>query len=136
MIKQVLKRSKNKKNKPQQFPKIYRFITEQPLIFRITMFAICVSLIIGIALISYRLSQNLVEKQKLDNKRDGIIKEIDSLKDMLKKYRGYRDGYLKLALLEYQIGEYGSAQYYTEKSLQLDPNNEKGREFLKMLEDR
>ena len=100
------------------------------------MVVICVSFVFGIALVSYQLSQTLVEKQKLDRERDKITKEIERLKDVVKKYNGYRDAYLKLALLEYQIGEFGRAQYYVEKSTQIDPNNEKGRKFLKMLEER
>ena len=51
------------------------------------MVVICVSFVFGIALVSYQLSQTLVEKQKLDRERDKITKEMGD-GTSLQRYKG------------------------------------------------
>lgn len=124
MKKQDLKRFK--------FPRISRFITERAGYERI---AIILSLILIIAtgFIGYQLYVNFQEKQKLDAEREKISQEIEHWQGIISKYKNFRDAYFQLAVLEYRVGEFEKAKSYLKKTLELDPNFEKGRELEKLL---
>lgn len=53
-----------------------------------------------------------------------LREEIRQWEDVLEKQPGYRDGYLRLALLYYQLSEDSEALNNWQKAWQLDPNNE------------
>lgn len=68
--------------------------------------------------------------------RQGIQAEISHWQKVTHDYTDYRDGYFRLALLHYQLGETTQAREYVDKSLALDPNFIAGEEFkTKLLEE-
>lgn len=77
---------------------------------------------------------SIKKKQENENKRTQLAKEVDYWQGIVKKYEGYRDGYLKLALLEYQFKNLDKSKFYLQKALVLDPNSETARKLEKILE--
>ncbi|MCL5970930.1 MAG: tetratricopeptide repeat protein [Patescibacteria group bacterium] len=51
----------------------------------------------------------------------------------MSRYKDYRDGYFRLAILEYQLNDNAKAQEYLDKVMKLDPNFEEGRKFEQFL---
>lgn len=49
------------------------------------------------------------------------------------QYPDYRDGYLKLANIAYQLGKNAAARGYIAKALELDPNSRMAQDLLKLL---
>lgn len=49
------------------------------------------------------------------------------------QYPDYRDGYLRLANIAYQLGKSDAARGYIAKALELDPNSRGAQELLKLL---
>lgn len=104
--------------KADKFPKIYRVITETWL--QAGILSIVLLVIIGLMLRG--LYQHMHQKQALEQKRAVIQKEIAYWQEIIRKYQDYRDGYFKLALLEYQLGNTQAVELYVEKAKTLDPN--------------
>ena len=52
---------------------------------------------------------------------------------IIKTYPNYRDGYFRLATLEYELGNRNKAKEYVQKALELDPNFEEGRRLERMF---
>lgn len=99
------------------FPRIYRFITEQHTELALLSLIVLVALFV----VSSDVLSLLEQRQKLQLERQRVLSRIDGWEDVLTKYPGYRDGYLNLAVLEYQFGDFQKSRGYTEKTLQLDP---------------
>lgn len=106
------------------FPKIYRFITEQGTIMVVSFVSGVV--IIGIILQVTRLKDNLQKITSLKQQRLQIAKELQYWQDLARQHGDYRDAYVKLASLQYQLGEKVQAQKSMEKVLSLDPNFKEG----------
>lgn len=68
------------------------------------------------------LKNKTLEKQK-------IQQDIVFWEEQIKKYPGFRDGYMQLALLYYQLGNKMEAKRNLEHAFVIDPNFEKGREL-------
>ena len=118
----------------QQFPNIYRFITEYQLsprtvFFTKVAFASFFSglILIGIVFQSAALYHNLQEVDRLKAERAGIMREVDYWKGIASEYKGYRDVYYRIAVLEYKLGNVGESKDYIKKALELDPNFHEGR---------
>jgi len=146
-IKNLASRRSGKKSKTHKSPRIYRFIPDifdkhaskfnrkqvfgaysnALRIFTLLIFAI------AIFILAYDLKKNIEAKEKIDLERADISKEISFWQSFLKKNNDYRDGYLRLSILEYKIGDYGKARFYLGKALEIDPNFEKGKELEKAL---
>jgi len=142
--KEVKKQVKEAKKK--EFPSIYRFITEEPLqslivIKRffvlnwkmITFSAVASFFIVLTALTIIDFKKNLEEYNKRAVKYEKLAGEISYWKSVVSKYKDYRDGYFRLALLEHQLNNDAQAQEYLNKALKLDPNFEEGRKFQELL---
>lgn len=132
----VLPKKQNKVRFPQ-FPKFYRTITERLQIRRHGLLYIVafVSLVLFavVLIVGYQTYLNYQHKQALEQKRQQILSDISFWQGIVEKYPDYRDGYFELALLEYQIKDFAKAKAYTEKSLSIDPNFEKGVVFVGIL---
>jgi hypothetical protein len=125
-------------------PKISRLITEKPLLEKrfknfwstgkpYVVALCCLVLLASIGLVAYTLNQNLQQKQILEQKRAQIEKEILYWQGITKKYKGYRDGYFKLAILEYQLGNMQVSQQYLHEVQLLDPNFKEAEELERIL---
>lgn len=107
------------------FPRIYRFITEQSALIIISFVSGFV--IIGIVLQGFRLSDNVRKVAIIENERLQLAKELSYWQDIARRYGGYRDVYLKIAGLQYQLGDLIQAKVNVNKALTLDPNFKDGQ---------
>lgn len=130
-----------KKEKPQQsleFPKIYRFITEKIKNAEGDLRVMIVGFIFGafltlIVLSSFYLIMGLREKEEVENQRQTAISQIQYWENVVEKQKGYRDGYFMLAVLEYQIRDFGKSEEYLKKVLEIDPNFTPAYDLQKVL---
>lgn len=76
--------------------------------------------------------RNLVWERQ-EQKR--IEKEIRQWEQTLEKYPDYRDLYLKLVVLNWQVNNHQKAQEYLQKAKELDPNFQTTKEIEKALTD-
>lgn len=141
-IKKAVEAKKEQRN--QQFPNIYRFIAEH---FKKSakfmanthkhegFWVGILAGILGIAIVyvSLDINKNLLKKQKAEAERVKIFSEIKFWENTVQKYKGYRDAYFKLALLEYKIGNLEKSNYYLQKTLEIDPNFEPALKFKKSI---
>lgn len=123
------------KLKASQFPNIFRFITEKAFAYRkyLILLKVGISGIISVFLLILTISQglqlqgNLRQEKKLAQERKNIEKEIIYWEKTVEKYKNYSDIYLKLASLEYRLGNSNLAQTFVEKALAVNPDTEQGR---------
>lgn len=115
-------------------PRIFRFITEQPHLGRYTYFTklLLVSFLSGIILIGIMLQgvllrQNLQRIDTLRQQRTKITQELTYWQNIARQYANYRDVYVRMATLYYQIGEKEQAEAVLKKALSLDPNFENAK---------
>lgn len=95
---------------------------------------ISVFISVGIALQGVELTRHLAELQKIRNEREQVRGEIAYWEDVIKKREDYRDGYFKLALLEYRLGDREKAKEYIDKTLFIDPNYKAALDFQREIE--
>ena len=118
-----------------RFPKIYRVFTEPHFLrvnYLLTILSLSVLLIV-IIIIGFDLLKNVGQKVQLDRQRQEIISQINYWKEITNKYKGYRDGYFQLAVLEYRLNDKEKAKEYLQNALEIDSNFQKGRELEKIL---
>lgn len=117
------------KEKSAQFPRIYRLITEKPLIknvfkfFAVVLILISVFILtISIAYFTVKFYKNFSELKNLNLKRQNLENQANFWESVAQKYDGYKDAYFRVAVTEYQLGNFQKARDYNEKALLLDPN--------------
>lgn len=75
-----------------------------------------------------------LQKQKEENfERAKIEGQIKLWEGIAEQYKGYKEAYFQLALLEYEIKDFPKAKDYVNKALYLDPNFEKARDLQNTL---
>ena len=139
-----MKKKKSSKKIPQ-FPKNYRFITESKhykniknYYFRlsnqskvkqffkfatIALVVLTVSvLIFGISIFSISLYKYYQNFRVLNSQRQNLQSQINFWQSISDKYEGYKDAYFRMALLEYNLGDFKKARENNKKALLLDPN--------------
>lgn len=102
------------------FPKIYRFITERWKIIVVSLASIVI--LVGIVFQGLLLNQNLKEFNKIQKEKLNLVSELSYWQQVAKEYNGYRDVYLRIANLQFQLGKVDEAKKSLEKVLSLDPN--------------
>lgn len=127
----IIFQSSKAKQETSFFPKINRFITETWKFF-VVSFASGL-LIIAIVLQSISLLNNIQEEKRLRSTHDKTVAELKYWEQIVSQYKDYRDGYFKLASIEYRLGNVEASRVYLKKTLDLDPNFQKGRELEKIL---
>ncbi len=128
-----------------QFPSIYRRITEnklfkkfknlsirlqnQPKVKKIFYYfsiilgiLVIFVLILGISLISFKVYKNFNQAYEINLEREKIQREINFWTSVTNKYSGYKDAYFRVAVLEYNLGNFNKAKKFNKKALLLDPN--------------
>ena len=118
--------------KLSQLPSIFRFITERvtasPL--AATKVALCLlSLLLLGAIInqSLILKKNLNDLDKITQVRKSIQKEIAYWAKASEKHKANSDIYLKIASLEYRLGNMKESEIFMKKAFITDPDTEQGR---------
>lgn len=122
------------KLKASQFPNIFRFITEKIFAHRkyLKLLKLSVSGIISILLLCLTMSQglqlrsNLQQEKKLTQQRKNIEKEVVYWEKTVEKYTNYSEIYLKIASLEYRLGDSRTAQIFIDKALAINPQIQQG----------
>ena len=101
-----------------------------------------VSIIAGFLTLIFLLASVLVgldiyqHKQEVEQKmaqRKHIEEEIVFWQDVTRRYKGFRDAYLKLASLEYQLGNKEKVNMYVNEALKIDPNAKEALQMNKIL---
>lgn len=138
-------KKKKANKKPQQFPKNYRFITESKAFrsvsnywfrlsnqskvkqfFKFTSIVLVVLtvlvLIFGISIFSLNLYKYYQEFSQISSQRQNMQSQINFWQSVSDKYDGYKDAYFRMALLEYNLGDFKNAELNNQKALLLDPN--------------
>jgi tetratricopeptide (TPR) repeat protein len=120
------------KQKPTLFPKIYRFITER---WKLVVASLVSGLIIiAIILQGISLYHNIQEEKRIEEERGKTSRELKFWKDSLTQYPQFRDIYLRIASLEYRLGNKEAARENVRKALEIDPNSKEAREMEKQFE--
>lgn len=131
-------KKKTDKANPQQFPNIYRFITEKiqgsskqiKKLWLGFLFGIVFTLIV---LVSFDLLSNFRIKTATDNQISSLRAQVDYWEDVVEKQRGYRDGYFMLSVLQYQLSDFKKSRENLKKALLIDPSFTAGQDLEKML---
>ncbi len=90
-------------------------------------------LMFAISFVSYSAYGEYLEIKNKTVEKQKIQSDIVFWEEQIKKYPGFRDGYMQLALLYYQLGNKEEAKRNLEHALAIDPNFEKGRELEVVL---
>ena len=122
-------KKKEKLSQPLRFPNIIRIFTEKYFLGFIVSFV----LVVVLAIVGLDLYKDIKNQQKIEKERKDVISKIQYWQEVIDKYNDYRDAYFQLAVLEYRLRDFDRAKFYLKKTLELDPNFEKGREFEKIL---
>lgn len=96
-------------------------------------FMISFLLLMMIVVVSVSFYKNIRIKQNVDREREKNTKDILYWQGIANKYKGYRDAYFQLAVLEYKIGDMEKSKQYLKKVFELDPNFEVGIRLEKVL---
>lgn len=117
----------------QEFPRIFRFITEKvsnlpPTATKITLSCL-LSFLLIIAITSqiFTLRNNLKNLSQINQERQNIQKEISYWKQVSEEHKSYADIYLKIASLEYRLGNTQSSSEFMKKAFSINPDTEQGR---------
>lgn len=133
------------KKTAQKSPSNYRSFTERSkkffkdrstIIQKIKFQAVVFLYIATLALIIFMtldLLKNLQRQKEINFQRGKIESQVKVWQDIADRFQGYKEAYYQLASLEYQLGNIDKAKFYINKALYLDPNFEKARELLKIL---
>ena len=131
---------KNKLKKPQ-FPKIYRRITESkdfPHVLKILKKMLVVfgfaAIFVFILFTLADLERNYVQNQRIQAERQKLIREINIWESFSDKYKNYKEVYFQIAVREFQLGNFKTAEQYLKKSLFIDPNYGEALKLQKELE--
>jgi hypothetical protein len=90
----------------------------------------CSFLAVAIGIVGYDVRSNILNLQIEKHKRLVIEMQIASWKGIVEQYKGYRDGFYQLAVLEYRIGNNQAAQEYLEETLVTDPSYKAAKQLL------
>lgn len=116
-----------------KFPRISRFIPEKGNSARKFYFIVYACMAIALFLVSFELTESLIQYNKAKLERDKIEAELAFWSEVSNKFPGYRDAYFNVAVLEYRLGDKSEAKRDLDKTLNIDPNFEKGRELERLL---
>lgn len=122
-----------------QFPSISLHIPELSLIDVITSPVFLSAflggfLLMAIGIVGYDVRNNIFRLKQLNAERISKRQEIQLWQQFTASHPGYRDGYFKMAILEYQLGNTNSAREYISKVLSIDSEFLAAKELANRLE--
>lgn len=124
---------KKTKIKKKELPKNSRTITEK-LVNDHSMFLLgLVGIICAIVIVSYDLHRSYSYHSDILRERSDVVSSLNFWNREVIDKPDYRDGYFSLSLIYYQLGDIDRSIENLDKSLEIDPNFERGNEFRKYL---
>lgn len=111
---------------------LHQFLVRHKLQVLLTLWFF--ALVIGLFGAGRNVLRNIEEKERIDTQRKMVQEEINYWEKVVSRYKGYRDGYFQLALLEYQLGNREKAAAYVKQALFLDPNFAPAQELQAILQ--
>jgi hypothetical protein len=140
--KKFYKKAQEKKREPLKFPSIPRIIPEvsfsslKKVVWNKYFMVSFVATFISVAVImqGFELTGHIRELQMIRSEREQVRGEIAYWEGIVKMHEDYRDGYFKLALLEYRLGNKEKAREYIDRTLLIDPNYKAAHEFEDKIE--
>ena len=79
-----------------------------------------------------KTGRQIDEEINLKKRHLKIKEEINLWQERIETHPGFRDAYLKLAVLNWQIDENAETKKYLDKVLEIDPNNSSARELERL----
>lgn len=148
MEKRYFKKTKvvPQKKAREQLPRIFRSIPERPRKFSfreylrerrlhtVALVTLSSCFLAAIVFTLPQIKQAQEQKQKVEKAYNLKMSEIKKWEAVVQKHRDYRDGYFKLAALEYEVGNKGKARLYSKKALYIDPNFEPAERLMNLLQ--
>lgn len=125
---------KKPKQREEKLPSNYRNIPEKLNTDRTVFFVGFFCVLIAISLISLDIYSNFEKQKDLTNEKFKVIREVSFWENEVRVRPYYRDGYMKLALLNFQLKNFNQSRENLDKALVLDPNFEKGKELERLLD--
>lgn len=125
---------KKPKQKDEKLPSNYRNIPEKLNTDRAIYFVGFFCVIVAISLITFDIYLNFEKQKDLTNEKFKVLREVSFWENEITVRPNYRDGYMMLALLSFQLKDFNESREKLNKVLILDPNFEKGRELERLLD--
>lgn len=122
-----------KQNK-KELPSNYRNIPEKLNADKTVFLVGGVSILVAILLIAFDIRLNFEKQKKLTNEKFKVLREVSFWEREVEIHPDYRDAYMSLALLNFQLKNFTESRSNLEKALGIDPNFEKGRELERLLD--
>ena len=128
-----------------QFPNIFRIIPERKFIDKILkskllfyissslMITACLVFALVIIILGIFLYKNSVLLVVNTNQRHQLQNRINFWQSIAQKYKGYKDAYFQIAVLEYQLGDVRNAKQENSRALLLDPNFNDAKKLENLL---
>lgn len=98
------------------------------LLFLLAIF-FCINLIVGFG--GFEKLANEFSNRKMEVEE--INKQVLSWEEVIRKFPDYRDGYIKLAILNIKLGKNTLAKKYLNKALEIDRDSVVAKKFLELL---
>lgn len=117
--------------------KFSKYLSSNPKLKKLTIITYILFVVLLVTIIvfsSIDIYRNFQTLKNVNLKRDELTQNIQLWQSIAEKYPGYKDAYFKIALMEYQIGNYKLAKEYVEKTLMLDPNFGNARTLKKIID--
>ncbi|MCL4354869.1 hypothetical protein M1349_05410 [Patescibacteria group bacterium] len=131
-----------KKIKGNELPKNSRFITEKPFLFlavwlrKLVFPAAYLALLVVLVFVGMDVYQKSQRYFELSYQKENIRQEISGLEKKIQTYPSFKEGYLRLAILEYRLGNINKSRKYIRKAVLLDPNYKQAQDFAKLIGER
>jgi len=141
--KQRMPRRVKNEVKKLQFPRISLKIPESKdfpdilkILKQVTIIFVFAAIFTFILFILVDLGRNYVQNQQIQTERQKLIHEINIWKSFADKYKNYKEVYFQIAVREFQLGDFKTAEQYLQKTLFIDPNYEEALKLQKELENK
>ena len=133
----VFQEKEQNKAKKLLFPSIFRMIPEKVRKLNIFQWvSVLISVCFFMSLIASLVYLGMVgmKYQSVISHRDVIQKQQYYWEGIVRTYPDYKDAYVMLATINYQLGDKNAAQNAIGKALEIDPNDKRAQELKEKLE--
>lgn len=129
-------KKKEVKAKKKELPRNSRIITDKLISDHSVFLVGALCIVLAIIFVSYDFFNNFKKQENVIAERENVVKDLNFWNKEVLEKPNYRDGYFKLSLLYYQLGDYRNSIETLDKVMSIDPNFEKGKELKKIIEEK